>query len=732
MKTPSGKLQQRYQPDPGDSRPAAPPDPQIASYVQPHTLGIHLPTPGSMPAWPFQKIGQWKVDVNDSVAAWRQGMKVWRTEHLIRMGYDDAQYRRKELAWSQRNFVHVLTMVEDRYFYDPVEGRYTVDRYLDDLQQRFGGVDSVLLWYIYPNIGLDDRNQIDLAGDLPGGLEGLKQVVRDFHRRHVRVFLPTMAWDNGTRDGGKPDCQAIAELVAEVNADGINGDTYFSLPRAFREASDATGHPAVLQSETWPIADDALAWNNQTWGKASTSFVPAVSKLKWLESRHLTNVENRWARDRTDDFHYIFFNGHGYTAWENVWGIWNQFTPRAGETLRRIATIFRRFHDLLVSPDWEPYVVTLQQGVFASAFPLGARALYTIVNRNEYGVPGDQLVVDHTQGKRYFDVWNGCELAPRIQADEAVIGVDLECRGFGAILATESPADLSDLQDFLQVMSEMSRTPLQELSNTWRSLPQRITVPEPARASDTAPGGMVTIPAGEFTFRVTGIEVEGFLWEGLDVQYPWENSPRRSHQRHMSMTAFRIDRYPVTNAEFLAFIEESGYRPADAHNFLRDWQDGRPQAGWDRKPVTWVSLEDARAYAAWAGKRLPREWEWQYAAQGTDGRLFPWGDDWDGNAVPKPITERILEPPADVDAHPGGASPFGVMDLVANVWQWTDEYVDEHTRAAIVRGGCRYQPQTSHWYFPQAYRLDQHGKFLLMAPARDRNGMTGFRCVTDA
>ena len=67
-------------------------------------------------------------------------------------------------------------------------------------------------------------------------------------------------------------------------------------------------------------------------------------------------------------------------------------------------------------------------------------------------------------------------------------------------------------------------------------------------------------------------------------------------------------------------------------------------------------------------------------------------------------------PSSDVDAHPKGASPFGVMDMVGNVWQWTDEYVDEHTRAAIVRGGSHYQPRGSIWYFPQAYRNDQHGK----------------------
>ena len=76
------------------------------------------------------------------------------------------------------------------------------------------------------------------------------------------------------------------------------------------------------------------------------------------------------------------------------------------------------------------------------------------------------------------------------------------------------------------------------------------------------------------------------------------------------------------------------------------------------------------------------------------------------SAVPEPYKGRDLPGPASVDAHPKGASPFGVMDMVGNVWQWTDEFVDEHTRAAIVRGGSYYQPQGSMWYFPQAYKLD--------------------------
>ena len=198
------------------------------------------------------------------------------------------------------------------------------------------------------------------------------------------------------------------------------------------------------------------------------------------------------------------------------------------------------------------------------------------------------------------------------------------------------------------------------------------------------------------------------------------------------MKTFHIDRTPVTNAEFKKFMDAAHYRPVDDHNFLRHWSNGTFPGGAGNEPVTWVSIEDARAYAAWAGKRLPNEWEWQYAAQGADGRAYPWGNEWDAKAVPAPDTGRTLGPPADVDSVDSFASPFGVMDLVGNVWQWTNEYRDEHTRAAILRGGSHYQPAGSRWYFPQALRLDEHGKYLLIGPSLDRAATIGFRCVVDA
>ncbi len=112
-------------------------------------------------------------EIKDSAPAfkaWIEDVRHWRRERLIRMGYNGSEYERPELKWTQSSFIQPQMMIEDRYFYDPVAGRYTVDRYLDDLEKRYGGIDSVLIWHTYPNIGIDNRNQYDLLHDMPGGV----------------------------------------------------------------------------------------------------------------------------------------------------------------------------------------------------------------------------------------------------------------------------------------------------------------------------------------------------------------------------------------------------------------------------------------------------------------------------------------------------------------------------------------------------------------------------------
>lgn len=227
---------------------------------------------------------------------------------------------------------------------------------------------------------------------------------------------------------------------------------------------------------------------------------------------------------------------------------------------------------------------------------------------------------------------------------------------------------------------------------------------------------MVTVSSGEFCYHATHRFREGGF-----VLY--DEGPRV-----VQMNAFRMDRFEVTNRQFLAFVQASGYRPVDAHNFLRHWKDGFPESLADH-PVVWVSLEDAHAYARWVGKRLPTDIEWQWAAQGGTTRRWPWGDTFDptfcngnGNGT------------TPVAAHPHNISPFGVADMVGNVWEWIDVVCsDGWHRWCFLRGGSYYTARGSYWYpegGPQP--VYHHHKFLLLAPSLDRCGTIGFRCVASS
>lgn len=670
--------------------------------------------------------------------AWFADLQAWRANRLQSLRYDGSEYARPELAWSRKCFSQVQLLVWDRSLYDPETRQYTVDKFLSETEKRIGPIDIVLLWHGYPNIGVDDRNQFDLLRDLPGGIPGLQKLVADFHRHGVKVFFPILAWDSGTRHESAEPSVAIVSLLKQIGADGINFDTLESVPAGFRDAATAANVPLVFEPQ-FEIRDDSIAWSvlgwNDwvTWEDVPYPVTPMVSRSRWLEPRHMVNVTDRFTRDKTDSLQHAFFNGEGYAALENLWGFWYPMNPHDAEAMLRFTRVEHAFAENLVSADWRPHdPVTLQPGVFASKFPAPSHTLWTIINRNEFEVTGEQIVLPYRAGVHYYDLWHGVELQPAIAADHATLSFSIGGLGFSAVLATKETPPSAGLRELLSFMAGRSKRPLSSFSKSFAPVSQTMVDIPSTPAVSSAPDGMVAIPAADFDFSVRGIEIEGGNDPGVDVQYPWENIPRRTHRHRIHIKKFFIDRTPVTNAQFKKFLDATQYHPADDHNFLRDWNGDMYPQGWGNKPVTWVSLEDARAYSSWAGKRLPHEWEWQYAAQSTDVRLYPWGNNWNGSAMAAVDRGPSRGPLSDVKAHPQGASPFGVLDMDGNISQWTDEFADSHTRAAIVRGAAAYQPLGSVWYFPQSYRLNEHEKLLLMAPSRDRSGTIGFRCVVDA
>ena len=104
----------------------------------------------------------------DDHRSFLDALRHWRKVRRIYVGYDGSRYDLPALKWAQSSFIQPQAMVEDRYLYDPAVRKYTVDRYLADVDQRYGGIDSILLWPVYPNLGIDDRNQLDMIAAMPG------------------------------------------------------------------------------------------------------------------------------------------------------------------------------------------------------------------------------------------------------------------------------------------------------------------------------------------------------------------------------------------------------------------------------------------------------------------------------------------------------------------------------------------------------------------------------------
>jgi formylglycine-generating enzyme required for sulfatase activity len=258
----------------------------------------------------------------------------------------------------------------------------------------------------------------------------------------------------------------------------------------------------------------------------------------------------------------------------------------------------------------------------------------------------------------------------------------------------------------------------------------------PTAKAATTPAGMVHIPANpSWTFACTAA-----MYSNFDVQFPFEPAPTTTHSAVLNVPAFYMDVSPVTNAQFAGFLNSSGYAPLDTHNFLRDWASpsSGPPSGWGAKPVTWVDLEDAGAYCTHYGKRLPNDWEWQYAFQGNSNTTYPWGNAFNASCAPVQTHDNVRAPPPDVGGYPSCASPFGVQDGMGLVWQWTNEFQDFRTGVALIRGGSYWVAQGSDWYPKNNIHdattttLRTHNMLRLMDASYDRHGTVGFRCVQDS
>jgi formylglycine-generating enzyme required for sulfatase activity len=244
----------------------------------------------------------------------------------------------------------------------------------------------------------------------------------------------------------------------------------------------------------------------------------------------------------------------------------------------------------------------------------------------------------------------------------------------------------------------------------------------PAAAADRT--DMVFVPGGAFVMGADATDGEVGVQVGVD-----------SVPRHVARVApFWIDRTEVTHAAYRAFVAATHRRPPQDPRFadFYSWTGDDYPEGLENHPVVYVDWEDADAYCAWRGKRLPTEAEWEKAARGTDGHTYPWGEGFDPLWCNTRETRLGWTAPVGTMTH--DMSPYGVMDMCGNVSEWTADWYGAYPGSDLVRAA-----------FGRTYKVARGGAWLLVHDpyARvtnrtlafepdKRHRSIGFRCAADA
>ena len=656
---------------------------------------------------------------------WRDWLAQWRKDKRKALAYDDSHYSDEAFAWIPSNYVSGFLMLWDLTLLDSEKGRYRIEEFIEHGKKEFGGYDSVVLWLAYPILGISERNQTDMYRDMPGGLEGVRDLTEAFHNHGIEVFLPFQPWDSATRQEDTTDAEVLISTTEEIGADGIYLDTWYE-GAPLRPRLDKVRPGLAIDTEL-PIPIEYVAEHQMSWAQSKPwrtwlfedSRAPGVLKSKWFERRHVVRPTNRWITERTGELQVSWMNGTGTLIWENRFGCWNGWSDRARSMLRSMVPIQRRYVDLFAGEEWTPLVEHRGEDVFASLWEGRGLRLWTLVNRADEPYIGNLLTVGHLEETRYFDVIKGTEASVKLEKGVAHIDGEIDAMGIGGILAIPGDAVTGDLEQFLKDQAEIF-----ERRNWEPSFPEgtKQVLGSLSKTegfdSDNLPPNMAAIPADTVDLR------RSFNTGSFPVGFH-DTLPKKVH---VELSAYAIDLTPVTNAEYEEFLRASGYTPRVEDNFLKHWVDGRPPAGQEDHPVVYVDLNDARAFAEWAGKRLPSDAEWQYAAGGPERLRYPWGNRRESDRC------NNGDATTSVRAFPDGRSPFGCYDMCGNTWELTEsEQTDDgRTRYSLIRGGSYFDAEGSGWYVKGGPQPSNRAtKMLLVWPGLDRSSTIGFRCVVD-
>ncbi|MBN2570716.1 MAG: SUMF1/EgtB/PvdO family nonheme iron enzyme [Ignavibacteriales bacterium] len=722
---------------------------------------------------PPNSIIEYQIYFESFTGDWQNGFKkVFQEKYLYDVeSFDNRLFEREDLKWIRSKYSISCTAGWDKnFFYDRYYEEYTYEEYLETAEKYFGGFDVFILWPTWPTLGLDPRNQWDLYYDLPGGIKKLKELSEYSERKGTKFFISYNPWDLSTEN--QNHYGGLSKIIKDINASGVVLDTRGGSTVELQNAADSVKSGVIMYSEGMAITKDMQGIvSGRVHDAIYLSPILNLNKIikpEFAIFRVLQLSQGRLHREIA----IAFFNGYGCEL--------NTFAPGRQDWINeeftywgKVIKIQRNNSNVFQDKNWKPLITTLIDNVWVNEWKDENKTLYTIFSLISEGVNEPLFEVNPLESVRIIDLWNH-ENAKMDTIDNKIFVIaniesfdknyfDTRMEGnIGCIVIFNKKISSSLLNDSLEFSAITGDSILiwagnpsyqskylkfdinfhrlsllkyfgdyegkfiiqlfddeQIIDETIEYLkpgtPRLISISEKTQLSKTTPLGMVEIPGGTYLFKSTiGDEF---------IQYPTPN------EFQTTVNKFYIDIYPVTNKQFKAFLDNTKYKPNDTTNFLKHWNNGIYKIEEENHPVVYISYEDAQAYCNWAGKRLPTEIEWQYAAQGGDTISYPWGSKFDSTKC-----NNALGHTSPVDKFPEGKNKYGVKDLVGNVWQLTNDiYYNGAYYFGILKGGSFYNPTASWWYVQGGSQTLQTRQMLLqISQGFERNATVGFRCVKDA
>ncbi len=675
---------------------------------------------------------------------WHKGLRIMFQKRWLYdvAEFDNTMFKRSDLAWMKSSYLMLLQFAWDKKYYDYARQRHTFYDNVFEYDSLTGGYDIFTLWPTWPRLGLDQRNQYDMYRDLPGGVGELRRQVEFCHKAGKKYFISFNPWDEGTRK--EDQLKGLEDLLRATNADGVVLDTRGSSSRELQAAADKVKPGIIMYSEGMAVPADMPGI---VTGRVHDALVmpPPLNLNKFIKPDFAIFRVLQLADDRLHrELAISFFNGYGVEI-----NTMRPGRPSWMEEeffyLGRTTRILRENKSVFNNASFYPLIPTLVDSVYVNGWEANGKKLFTIYSVNPKGcrvelfefsdLSTTQIASELIAKYHFVDIWNHEEVKPVIKDSQVFIPVNIEAfdqtwlntrregnagciavfppllkvrlsgglltfqglAGDRIVITGENPTYrlkqhvfpvTSTTLDYRQLfMNPIEKMVIQLFSGTelldevvvapGLACPILITQSEKTTPSTTIPDDMVSIPAGQFRFCTK---------RDPGTLEPFIAFPDYSDTLPIFMPHYFMDKFPVTNIRYKYFIDQTSYLPKDTTNYLRHWLNGYPRKGTENNPVVYVSLDDAKAYAKWAGKRLPTEQEWQYAAQGADLRKYPWGNKMDSLKC-----NYNLNFPTSVTKFSKGGSPFKVMDLVGNVWQMTaDVYDNGSYYYNIIRGGSYY------------------------------------------